>query len=376
MMKVARFPSSKSLLGVSALLLISGAALAHHPIKAKFDPAQESTLQGIVTEVDWRNPHTHVFVNVNNGGEVQNWAVELESPVTLTKSGWTEDSLRPGDAVQVSGMLARNGTRQIWGETVIATATGRQVYVADNHPPARPLNPRPAPQWPDGSVALGKAPGGSDGYWSFPSETVLVEDGVDVAFDRDAMLLELDDADKVAPLQPWALALYKHRQERMLQDDPMWLNCKPPGGPRQYQSDLGFKLLEDKENERIFVLMGSGNHNYRIIYLNPDDATGNVGGDDDNPLYYGRSLAHWDGDTLVVETKGFNEDFWFSNGGLPHTDLLNMEERFTRSDADTLKYEVTINDPGAYTRPWSASWTMQWVGGEEMPPYFCQNNRQ
>src|SRR5690606_12581460 len=180
--------------------------------------------------------------------------------------------------------------------------------------------------------------------WSFPSETVLVEDGVDVAFDRDAMLLELDDADKVAPLQPWALALYKHRQERMLQDDPMWLNCKPPGGPRQYQSDLGFKLLEDKENQRIFVLMGSGNHNYRIIYLNPDDATGNVGGDDDNPLYYGRSLAHWDGDTLVVETKGFNEDFWFSNGGLPHTDLLNMEERFTRSDADTLKYEVTIND--------------------------------
>ncbi|HWK54703.1 MAG TPA: DUF6152 family protein [Hyphomicrobiales bacterium] len=376
MMKAARFPLSKSLLGVSALLLVSGAALAHHPIKAKFDPAQESTLRGVVTDVDWRNPHTHVFVNVSNGNEVQNWAIELESPVILARSGWDAESLRPGDAIEVSGILARNGTRQIWGETVTATATGRQVYAPDYSAPARPLTSRPAPRWPDGSVALGKSPGGSDGYWSFPSKTVLVEDGVDVAFDRDAILLESDDASKVAPLQPWALGLYKFRQARMLQDDPMWLNCKPPGGPRQYQSDLGFKLLEDKENQRIFVLMGSGNHNFRIIYLDGRDSTGSVGGDDDNPLYYGRSLGRWDGDTLVVETTGFNEDFWFSNGGLPHTDLLSMEERFTRSDADTLKYEVTINDPGAYTRPWNVSWTMQWVGGEEMPPYFCQNNRQ
>jgi len=197
-----------------------------------------------------------------------------------------------------------------------------------------------------------------------------------VSFDSDGLLREIRDADKVAPLQPWALALYRHRQERMLQDDPMYLNCKPPGGPRQYQSDLGFQLLEDKENGRIFVLMGSGNHNFRIIYLDGRTTTGSVTGDDDNPLYYGRSIGRWDGDTLVVETKGFNEDFWFSNGGLPHTDLLSMEERFTRPDADTLVYEVTINDPGAYTRPWSTSWTMQWVGGEDLPPYFCQNNRQ
>ncbi len=194
--------------------------------------------------------------------------------------------------------------------------------------------------------------------------------------DQYGLLADLDDAAKVAPLQPWALGMYKHRQERSLQDDPMYLNCKPPGGPRQYQSNLGFQLLEDKENSRIFALVGSGNHNFRIIYMDGRAQTGLVTGDDDNPLYYGRSTAHWEGETLVISTKGFNEDFWFSNGGLPHTNQLEMEERFTRPNADTLEYAVTINDPGAYTRAWSASWTMQWVGGEELPVHFCQNNRQ
>ena len=139
---------------------------------------------------------------------------------------------------------------------------------------------------------------------------------------------------------------------------------------------LGFQLIEDRANQRIFVTFGSGNHNFRIIYLDGREQTGLVTGDDDNPLYFGRSSAHWEGDTLVVDTRGFNEDFWFSNGGLPHTDLLSMEERFTREDADTLRYEVSIDDPGAYTRSWNASWTMQWVGGEELPIHFCQNNRQ
>ncbi len=72
--------------------------------------------------------------------------------------------------------------------------------------------------------------------------------------------------------------------------------------------------------------------------------------------------------------RTFIDNFWFSNGGLPHTNLLHLVERFTRSDYNTLKYEVTIDDPGAYTRSWNATWNLQWVA-EDLPTYYCQDNR-
>jgi hypothetical protein len=155
----------------------------------------------------------------------------------------------------------------------------------------------------------------------------------------------------------------------------MFLNCKPPGGPRQFQQPFGVQFLEDRERRRIFVLLGSGNSNFRLIYLDGRGHLGQIGGDDDNPLYYGRSVGKWEGDTLVLDTRGFNEDFWFTNGGLPHTEQLRLIERFSRPDFDTLKYDVTIDDPGAYTRQWSSGWTMRWVAGQELPRHLCQDNR-
>jgi hypothetical protein len=153
------------------------------------------------------------------------------------------------------------------------------------------------------------------------------------------------------------------------------LNCKPPGGPRQFQLPYGVQFVEDRERQRIFVLIGGGNANYRIIYLDGRSHAGQVGGDDDNPLYYGRSVGKWVGDVLEVDTRGFNEDFWFTNGGLPHTEQLRLLEKFSRPDFDTLKYEVTVEDTGAYTRPWSTGWTLRWVAGEELPRHLCQENR-
>ena len=349
---------------------------AHHPVLGKFDLSSPRTLTGIVTKVDWRNPHAHIFVNVQEGGQTVNWAVELESPSELVMSGWRRETLAPGESIVVDGIVARDGSRQIWGENVRRASSGQRLFTLDPGLPRLPLQSRPAPRWPDEQIALGATPDDpSGGYWGYPTETALVEDGVEVTMTRDGQLADVDDAARVAPLQPWALALYRHRQERFLQDDPMFLVCKPPGGPRQYQSRLGLQLIEDRERERVFVLLGSGNRNYRIIHLDGREPVGQVGGDDDNPLYYGRSVGAWDGDTLVTRTVGFNEDFWFTNGGLPHTSLLELTERFTRVDFDTLRYEVTINDPGAYTRPWSASWELSWVGGAELPAHICQENR-
>jgi hypothetical protein len=358
-----------------ALTLGGSMAWAHHPISAKFDSKVPVELNGIVTSLDWRNPHAHIFMNVKTGKETLNWAVEIESPALLEMDGWNRDTLHPGDAISVKGIRSRDKSRQVWGEEVHLTASKAALFTPK--PKDRsPLSARPTPKWPDGHPALGALPGGgSDGFWTDPSKTALTEDGVDVKMDQYGLLANLADAAKVAPMQPWALGVYRFRQDRQLRDDPTYLNCKPPGGVRQYQSRLGFQFVEDRERKRIFLMMGSGNHNFRIIYMDGRKQVGQVGGDDDNPLYFGRSVGRWEGNTLIVETTGFNEDFWFTQGGLPHTSSLNLTERFTRSDYDTLRYEVQVDDAGAYTRKWSASWTLKWNGGATLPSHFCQNNR-
>jgi hypothetical protein len=360
-----------------AVFVGATAAWAHHAIQGKFDVSKNTELTGVVTYVDWRNPHAHIFMNVTGKGGVLNYAVELESPVELEMDGWKGNTLRPGDKISVKGYPSRDRSRQVWGVDVRDTASGSQLFTA-KLAKTGPLHTteRPTPRWPDGHPALGSLPGAADGYWTNPTKTYLQEDGANIKMDEYGALANIEDAAKVAPMQPWALGVYKDRQQRQLRDDPMFINCKPPGGPRQYQSRLGIQFIEDRQRKRYFVLLGSGNHNYRIIYTDGRKPVGLVGGDDDNPLYYGRSVGHWEGDTLVVEVTGFNEDFWFTNGGIPHTSDLHLTERFSRPNFDTLHYEVKVEDPGAFTRPWSASWDLQWNGGATLPSYFCQNNRQ
>jgi hypothetical protein len=367
---------------VVVMLLTGTAAFAHHEPAAKFDLNKPIELTGIVTKLDWRNPHAHIFLNVKTPGkgkapaELVNWAVELDSPSLLERDGWNGQTLRPGEKVTVKGGRALDGSRQVMGTDVRFTETGQPVFAAKLAVSRIPNAVRPIPRWPDGHPALGALPGTSDGFWTDPSKTALVEDGVDVKMDAYGLLANIADAPKVAPMQPWALGVYQNRQTRLLRDDPMFINCKPPGGTRMFQSKLGIQFIEDNAHKRIFVLMGSGNHNYRIIYLDGRKQVGLQGGDDDNPLYFGRAAGKWEGDTLVVDTVDYNEDFWFTEGGLPHTDKLHMIERFTRTDGDTLRYQVEIDDLGAYTRKWSAGWTMKWNGGATLPQYFCQNNRQ
>ena len=367
----------RGLAAAAALAILAGVApQAHHSVASKFDESKTQSLSGIVTLVDWRNPHVHVFLNVRGAkGEWVNWAIELQSPIELTDSGWNEGSVQPGDAITVTGYPARNGSRQVWSNRMTLTQSGKEVLAYKPSVPAPPLVKRPTPVGPNGVPRLGMIPGGAEGYWGYPSSTVLIENTAKVDIRPDGLLRNpAADAAKVAPFQPWALGVYRNRQTRFLQDDPMFLNCKPPGGPRQFQQPFGVQLVQDDERQRIFVLIGGGNRNYRIIYLDGRGHVGQVGGDDDNPLYYGRAVGKWAGQTLEVDTRGFNEDFWFTNGGLPHTDKLRLLEKFTRTDFDTLQYEVTVDDPGAYTRPWSSSWTLRWVAAD-LPAHFCQDNR-
>ena len=98
-------------------------AFAHHAFSGEFDSAKPITLDGVVSRVNWENPHVFFYVDVTQpDGSVVNWGCETRGPNGLTKQGWTRDSLKPGDRVVVHGFLARNGSH---------TADGRDVTLAD-----------------------------------------------------------------------------------------------------------------------------------------------------------------------------------------------------------------------------------------------------
>ncbi len=359
------------------LCLLAPAVMAHHPVAAKFDPANTRTLSGRITAIDWANPHVHLFIQVDESlGIVGNWAVELPDTITLSFSGWSPDDVAVGEYITVYGPIAKNGSEQVWGER-ITNNNGFLLFNVDDSAVVNTLAniaTGPTPRWSDGKPRLGPPPG-QIGYWLNTGSGSLLEDGQTVSMDAQGLLKNLDDAARVAPFQDWARDLYILRQQESLASDPGYLFCIPPGGPRQFQQTFGLQFLEQHQRNRITMLMGGANRNWRLIYTDGREQISQVGGNDDNPLFFGRSVAHWDGDSLVVNSDGYNEGFWFSNGGLPHTRHLQLEERLTRTSLNTLEYSVTINDPGSYIRPWTSSWTLQWISGEEMPEYYCQENR-
>lgn len=111
-----------SILGI--LLLASGVpALAHHAFANEYDESKPITLEGVVTRIDWQNPHVHYYVDVaQNDGTVVNWACETGGPNRLARRGWTRDTLKPGDKVIVHGFPAKDASH---------SADGRKVTLAD-----------------------------------------------------------------------------------------------------------------------------------------------------------------------------------------------------------------------------------------------------
>lgn len=341
-------------------LLIAAAALAHHSVTAEYDEKKPLTLKGTVIKFDWTNPH--VFVELDVNGET--WAVEFPSRIELKRDGWTQDSVQIGEAVTIDATAARDGRKAAYA-TALIHANGKRLSAAPAPFPKISETKKPTPRWPDGHPRLGFVPG-ETGYWTSTANAIFEEAGSNVRINANGLLANIGDAGKVAPFQPWAKGLYEYRQKNLLKDDPM-AACLPPGGPRQFQVPYGLQILDQPEKQRLFIFLGGGNRNWRLIHL---DGRAHQPGDLE-PTYYGDSVGKWEGDTLVIDAIAFNERFWFSNGGLPHTESLHLTERLSRPDFNTLKYEVRVEDPGAYTRPWSTGWNLQWVPNQEVEEYFC-----
>jgi hypothetical protein len=208
----------------------------------------------------------------------------------------------------------------------------------------------PTPRLADGTVDLG-----GDGVWDLPWIT-----------DFGKQLVEPE----TVPFLPWTQAMYDYNKSNNVAYDPQGF-CLPPGGPRAFGTPYPAEIIQD--DDRIIVIFEGGAHVWREIHMDgrplPDR-------EDLVPSYFGFSVGHWDGDTLVIESTGFNEKTWLNFGGYMHTDELHTVERISRPDYGTLHYEATMTDSGAYTDPWTIAWDIDWSEGQELAEYICQENNQ
>jgi hypothetical protein len=171
----------------------------------------------------------------------------------------------------------------------------------------------------------------------------------------------LKPGDQVVML-PWAEEVVKNRQSK---EDPE-ANCLPTGIPRG--SPYPWRILQTPDH--YFILFEGNIHSFRQIFMNakhPDDL---------DPTWYGHSVGHWEGNTLVVDTVGFNDKFWFDYKGHPHTEKLHTIERYTLTDAGHMAIQVTIDDPGTYKKPFTTVGRATLMPGQELMEYICQENNQ
>ena len=174
------------------------------------------------------------------------------------------------------------------------------------------------------------------------------------------------------PFMPWSAAVYDYNSLNESKYDPEGY-CLPPGGPRMMATPYPMEIIQLPEQQRILMIFEGATHVWREIYM---DGRPHPQGDALNPTYLGHSVGRWDGDTLVVDVVGFNENSWLDYYGHPHTDKLHVVERFTRPTKNLLRYEALIDDPGAYTRPWTVAWDIPWRAGAELQEYICQENNR
>jgi hypothetical protein len=167
----------------------------------------------------------------------------------------------------------------------------------------------------------------------------------------------LKAGDRISML-PGAEKIMKGRKK---DDDPA-NKCLPMGLPRL--STYPEKFVQTPS--QIVILDEGDIHTFRMIYLNGRQHPAEV-----NPSWYGDSIGRWDGDTLVVDTVGFNDRTWLDAVGHPHTDKLHITERYKRPDINTLSREVTVEDPGAYAKPFTLEGSFKLLSSREIRERYC-----
>jgi hypothetical protein len=224
----------------------------------------------------------------------------------------------------------------------------------------------PAPRLPDGRPDL-------SGTWlaakkipCTPEISRFIECGSEIGGSPLALNIGADVPGGL-PYQPWAAALAKKRTEDNSKDDPH-ARCLPDNPPRSYGLP---HLTKAVHTPRLLVLLNEVNAMYRQIFIDGRPLPA-----DPNPSWNGYSTASWDGDTLVVRTNGFRDGLWLDMAGNPMTDAAKMTERIRRPNFGTLEVRITVDDPRAYTKPWTVTMNQEiWVDTELMDEFCLENEK-
>jgi hypothetical protein len=241
------------------------------------------------------------------------------------------------------------------------------------------------PRTPDGKVDLNApTPRTSDGHpdlsgvWTFLRQTPRLDLGVggaggtplpdgtvpnvlgqfwDIAFGMKEPL----------PFQPWAAELRKTRMANNNQDNPD-AHCLPIGFMQLHTHPEPRKVVQTSS---VIVMMWEANFGLRQIFLDGRPLPA-----DPQPWWYGYSVGRWDGDMLVVHTSGLRDGGWLDVVGSPFTDAATVTERFRRVNLGTLEIDVTVDDPKAYTKPWTVTVRQRLMPDNELMEFICNENER
>lgn len=228
-------------------------------------------------------------------------------------------------------------------------------------PDGKPNLAAPAPRTADGKPDL-------SGIWGLPCPTGIAaaycatEIAVNPEFGNIGRSIK-----EGLPYQPWAAELVKKTRAANRPDDPM-TRCLPPGIVRLHVFPLFRKVVQVPG---LIVMLNEQNASYRQIFTDGRPLLA-----DPNPSWNGYSSGKWEEDILVVETNGFRDGLWLDTGGSPLTDAARITERFRRVNYGTLEIELTIDDPKAYTKPWTIKVTQILAPDTELLDYICLENEK
>jgi hypothetical protein len=168
------------------------------------------------------------------------------------------------------------------------------------------------------------------------------------------------------PFRPEAAALYKKRRETNSVGRPTE-RCLPHSVPDAALVGYPFKIIQTPAQ---LVILFEPFIDYRQIFTD-----GRTLPKDPQPTWMGYSVGKWEGDTLVVDSSGFNDQTWLDDGGHPHSDALHVIERFRRIDFGHMELGITVNDTKMYTKPWSVTVPYNLVPDTELIEYVCENEK-